>query len=71
MSLRNDRWKLNTQQIESIMSIVKQGAGFYVELKGGQGFVGNNFLYIARQIRERFKIEISAVQLKNLFDKNN
>jgi hypothetical protein len=53
------------------MSIVKQGAGFYVELKGGQGFVGNNFLYIARQIRERFKIEISAVQLKNLFDKNN
>ena len=53
------------------MSIVKQGAGFYVELKGGQGFAGNNFLYISRQIRERFKIEVSAIELKKLFDKSN
>jgi len=53
------------------MSISKRGSGYHVKLKGGQGFSGKNFFYIASQIEKRFSIEVSAIQLKNLFDKTN
>jgi len=62
--------RLTFGQIEKLMKICKQGAGYYVELNGGQGFAGNNLLYISRQIKDRFSLEVSALQLKKLFDKN-
>jgi hypothetical protein len=76
MSLRNDeesniKLQLNYFQIASFISVSKRGAGYYVELIGGQGFAGKNLFYISRKIKERFSIEVSATQLKNLFDKNN
>ena len=62
--------RLTFKQIEQLMIVCKQGAGYYVELNGGQGFAGKNFFYISRQIKDRFALEVSAVQLKKLFDKN-
>ena len=57
--------------MEAFMSISKRGSGYHVKLKGGQGISGKNFFYIASQIEKRFSIEVSAIQLKNLFDKTN
>lgn len=76
MDLHNDKYKksilqLSFDQIESFMSISKQGAGYYVQFNGGQGISGKNLFYLSRKIKERFSIEVSAIQLKNLFDKNN
>ena len=64
-------FNLTLAQIETLMKIEKIGASYFVELRGGQTLTGNNFFFIAKQIKERFQLEVSAVQLKKIFDKNN
>jgi|TARA_R110000824_G_scaffold223699_1_gene411424 hypothetical protein len=76
VDLNNDKYKksilqLSFDQIEGFMSISKQGSGYYVKFNGGQGISGKNLFYVARKIKERFSIEVSAIELKKLFDKNN
>ncbi len=56
--------------MQNLMTVEKRGAGFFVEFKGGQAISGGNFFFIAKQIKERFDFEVSAIQLKKLFDKN-
>ena len=56
--------------MQNLMTVEKRGAGFFVEFKGGQAISGGNFFFIAKRIKERFDFEVSAIQLKKLFDKN-
>ena len=53
-----------------MMKVEKSGTTFFVRLRGGQTIFGKNFFYLAEQIKERFDFEVSALQLKKLFDKN-
>ena len=52
------------------MTIEKRGTSFFVELKGGQTITGKNFFYIADQIKQRFQLEVTALQLQKIFDKD-
>lgn len=63
-------FRLTIEQIEIMMKVEKSGTTFFVRLRGGQTIFGNNFFYLAEQIKERFDFEVSALQLKKLFDKN-
>ena len=63
-------FRLTIEEIKILMTIEKRGTSFFVELKGGQTITGKNFFYIADQIRERFKLEVTALQLQKIFDKD-
>ena len=63
-------FRLNIEQIEIMMKIQKDGTTFSVRLRGGQMVFGKNLFYIADQIKERFDLEITALQLEKIFDKD-
>ena len=63
-------FNLTLAQIETLMKIEKRGVGYFVELKGGQTLTGNNFFFIAKQIKERFDLEVTALQLQTILDKD-
>jgi len=61
-------FNLTVAQLNQLMTIEKRGAGYFVTLRGGQTITGNNFLYISAQIKKRFNLEISALQLIQVLD---
>ena len=50
--------------------ISKCGTNYYIQLRGGQTINGRNFFYLAKQIKERFDLEVTALQLKTIFHKD-
>jgi len=58
------------EEIKILMTIEKRGTSFFVELKGGQTITGKNFFYIADQIKQRFQLEVTALQLQTILDKD-
>lgn len=63
-------FRLTTKEIETMMKIEKSGTTFSVRLRGGQMVFGKNFFYLADQIKERFHLEVTALQLQKIFDKD-
>jgi hypothetical protein len=63
-------FQLTIEEINILMTIEKSGTTFSVRLRGGQMVFGKNFFYIADQIRERFQLEVTALQLQKIFDKD-
>ena len=63
-------FRLNIEQIEIMMKIEKNGTTFSARLRGGQKVFGKNFFYLADQIKERFDLEVTALQLQKIFDKD-
>jgi len=63
-------FRLNIEQIEIMMKIQKDGTTFSVRLRGGQMVFGKNLFYIADQIKERFDLEVSALQLQKILNKD-
>lgn len=61
-------FNLTVAQLNQLMTIEKRGTGYFVTLRGGQTITGNNFLYISAQIKKRFNLEISALQLIQVLD---
>ena len=61
---------LTIEQIKMLVTIEQRGSTFYVELKGGQTITGKNFFYIADQIKQRFQLEVTALQLQTILDKD-
>jgi hypothetical protein len=51
-----------------IQNVNKLGSKFCVELTGGKVQCGKNLFYVAHRIRQRFGMEINALQLKKMFD---
>ena len=52
------------------MTIEQRGTNYYIKLRGGQTVNGKNFFYLAKQIKERFDLEVTALQLKTIFHKD-
>jgi len=63
-------FNLTLAQIEMLLKIEKNGTTFSVRLKGGQMLFGKNFFYLAHQIKERFDLEVTALQLQTILDKD-
>lgn len=63
-------FRLTIEEIETMMKIQKSGTTFSVRLRGGQMVFGKNFFYLADQIKERFHLEVTALQLQKIFDKD-
>ena len=63
-------FQLTIEEINILMTIEKSGTTFSVRLRGGQMVFGKNFFYLADQIKERFQLEVTALQLQKIFDKN-
>jgi hypothetical protein len=61
---------LTIEQIKMLVTIEQRGSTFHVELKGGQTITGKNFFYLAHQIKERFDLEVTALQLQTILDKD-
>ena len=52
------------------MTIEQRGTNFHIQLRGGQTINGRNFFYLAKQLKERFDLEVTALQLKTIFHKD-
>jgi len=63
-------FNLTLAQIEMLLKIEKNGTTFSVRLRGGQMVFGKNFFYLADQIKQRFDLEVTALQLQKIFDKD-
>tara|TARA_Y100000593_G_scaffold90279_1_gene176353 strand:- start:44 stop:247 length:204 start_codon:yes stop_codon:yes gene_type:complete len=63
-------FRLTIEQIKMLISIEKIGTSFCVELKGGQTITGKNLFYIADQIKQRFHLQVTALQLQAVLDKD-
>ena len=63
-------FRLTIEEIKILMTIEKRGTSFCVELRGGQTIIGKNFFYIADQIKQRFQLEVTALQLQKILDNN-
>ena len=63
-------FNLTLAQIEMLLKIEKNGTTFSVRLRGGQMVFGKNFFYLADQIKQRFDLEVTALQLEKIFDKD-
>tara|TARA_R100000152_G_C6707751_1_gene135965 strand:+ start:286 stop:489 length:204 start_codon:yes stop_codon:yes gene_type:complete len=63
-------FNLTLAQIEMLLKIEKNGTTFSVRLRGGQIVFGKNFFYLADQIKQRFDLEVTALQLEKIFDKD-
>jgi hypothetical protein len=63
-------FNLSLDQIIKLMTIEQRGTNYYIQLRGGQTINGKNFFYLAKQIKERFDLEVTALQLKTIFHKN-
>ena len=63
-------FNLTLAQIEMLLKIEKNGTTFSVRLRGGQIVFGKNFFYLADQIKQRFDLEVTALQLQKIFDKD-
>jgi len=55
-------------QIKNLIQISKVGNHYEIDFIGGQCVSGKNFFYISDQIRLRFDLEITPLQLKKIFE---